>query len=225
VLGGALDWLRRVLDGETVPSGMTCFVMHEGWRELPAWPPPCSPYVLHLGDGALTTEPPVGGGVVVLRHDPGDPVPTRGGRVLGPFLPPPGPVDQRPVEARDDVAVFTSEPLVEALTVLGAVGAQLRVESTADSLDVAVRLCDVEPDGRSLHVLDSVARVQVAPGEAVTVDVGLGSTAYRFRTGHRVRLIVSGSNFPRFDVNPEQPAAHTLHLGPGTGSCLSLPVA
>jgi putative CocE/NonD family hydrolase len=222
VLGGALDWVRRVVDGEAVPSGVSCFVMHEGWREMAEWPPQTSAYVLHLGDGTLSTTQPAGGHIV-LRHDPDDPVPTRGGRVLGPFLPPPGPVDQRPIEGRDDVAVFTTEPLTEPLTVIGAVTAQLSVTSTASSMDVAVKLCDVEPDGRSLNVVDSVARVQLTPGQPVPVEVTVGSTAYCFRAGHRVRVLVSGSNFPRFDVNPERPAEHTVRWGPGSGSRLVLP--
>lgn len=222
VLGGALDWVRRVVDGEPVPSGMTCFVMHESWRELPTWPPTSTAYVLHLGERTLQPTP-TAPGQAVLRHDPEEPVPTRGGRVLGPFLPPPGPVDQRPVEDRPDVAVFTSEPLTDPLTVIGTVTAQVSVASTASSIDVAVKLCDVEPDGRSLNVVDSVSRVPLPAGQSRLVDVTVGSTAYRFRPGHLVRVIVSGSNFPRFDVNPEQPARHTVRWGEGSGSRLVLP--
>ena len=223
LLGGALDWVRRVVDGESVPSGMTCFVMHEGWRELPSWPPPATAYSLFFGDGTLGASPGESSGARVLRHDPEAPVPTRGGRVLGPFLPPPGPVDQRPIEDRSDVAVFTSDRLNEPLTVLGPVTALVSVASSSPSLDVAVRLCDVEPDGRSLNVVDSVTRLSVQPGEPVLVDVALGSTGYCFRPGHRVRAIVSGSNFPRFDVHPEHPAEHTVRWGEGSGSCLRLP--
>jgi putative CocE/NonD family hydrolase len=222
VLGGALEWVRRVLDGEAVPSGMTCFVMHEGWRDLGSWPPPSLAYVLELDDGRLQTTPGAEGAAVLL-HDPSDPVPTRGGRVLGPFLPPPGPVDQRPLMQRPDVAVFTSDPLAEPLTIIGAVASQLRIESTASCVDVAVKLCDVEPDGRSLNVVDSISRVGVTPGEPLLVDVAVGSTAYCFRRGHRVQLMVSGSNFPRFDVSPEAAAAHTLRWGPDSGSRLLLP--
>jgi putative CocE/NonD family hydrolase len=202
---------------------MDCFVMHEGWRQLSAWPPETSSYVVHLGERTLTTAMPPAG-AVVLPHDPDDPVPTRGGRGLGPFLPAAGPVDQRPIESRRDVAVFTGEPLNEPLTVIGMVRAQVSVASTAPSVDVAVKLCDVEPDGRSLNVVDSVSRLHVSPGESVLVDVAVGSTAYRFRPGHRLRVIVSGSNFPRFDLNPEQAAEHTVRWGDGTGSRLVLPL-
>jgi putative CocE/NonD family hydrolase len=120
--------------------------------------------------------------------------------------------------------VFTGEPLNEPLTVIGMVRAQVSVASTAPSVDVAVKLCDVEPDGRSLNVVDSVSRLHVSPGESVLLDVAVGSTAYRFRPGHRLRVIVSGSNFPRFDLNPEHAAEHTVRWGDGTGSRLVLPL-
>jgi putative CocE/NonD family hydrolase len=222
--GAALDWMRRALDGEDVPGGMSCFVMHEGWRELTSWPPPAVEHVLHLSDGVLTAAPADGSGTVELRHDPADPVPTRGGRVLGPFLPPPGPVDQRPVEARDDVAVFTSQPLDRTVTVMGPVRAQVCVTSSSPALDVAVKLCDVDPSGRSFNVVDSVARVAGVPEQPALVQVAVGSTAYAFRPGHRIRVHVAGSNSPRFDVHPQHPAVHRLHWGKDSGSRVTLPV-
>lgn len=244
ILGSAVHWLRQVLDGEPVASGISLFVMGEGWRELESWPPPAVELALHLssassarsaaGDGRLDAQSSAPGSDV-LRHDPDDPVPTRGGRVLGPFLPMAGPVDQRPVEARGDVLVYTGDPLERPLTVIGEVRSRLRVESTGRSVDVAVKLCDVAPDGRSLNVVDSVRRVDVEPGVEVDVDVELGSTAWCFPAGHRIRLHVSGSNFPRFDVNAStgepagtasrlQPAEHALHWGRGR-SVLHLPTS
>lgn len=223
VLGGALDWMRRALDGEDVPSGVSCFVMHGGWQELPSWPPAAAARLLHLGPGTLSAAP-TAPGEVMLEHDPDDPVPTRGGRVLGPFLPLPGPVDQRPIEARADVAAFTSEPLDEPLTVAGQVVARVVLTTSAEVVDVVVRLCDVEPDGRSLNVVDSVRRLKATPGEELHVDVTVGSTAYVFRTGHRVRVHVAGSSFPRFDVQPERRATCTVRWGGAAGSRVVLPV-
>jgi putative CocE/NonD family hydrolase len=233
--GGEVHWMRRVLDGEDVPTGISCFVMHEGWRELTAWPPPTRDLVLHLDRDALHETPPAAAGEVELNHDPHDPVPTWGGRVLGPFLPMPGPVDQRTVEARDDVLVFTSDLFEAPVAVLGMVTARVRATSTARSMDVVVKLCDVHPDGRSINIVDSVRRVDLQPGEWVDVEVDVGSTAYCVRPGHRLRLHVAGSNFPRFDVNPGtgdapgtalrlDPAVHRIAWGPERGSVLRLPV-
>jgi putative CocE/NonD family hydrolase len=202
VTGSALGWLRQVLDRGDADSGISCFVMHEGWRELSSWPPPAQESTLYLGAGRLVESWSGDEGEDVVLHDPQDPVPTRGGRVLGPFLPMPGPVDQRPIESRDDVLVYTGDPCLDPMVVLGMVRARVRVRSTAASLDVAVKLCDVHPDGRSINIVDSVRRVDATPGQWQWVEVEVGSTAYRIRPGHRLRLLVSGSNFPRFDVNP-----------------------
>lgn len=240
----AVHWLRKVLDGESVPRGISLFVMGEGWREVDSWPPPATTLALHLssgpgsarssaGDGALRPEPGPAG-ADVFHHDPQDPVPTRGGRVLGPFLPLPGPVDQRPLEQREDVLVFSGAPLEQPLTVVGPVLARLRVASSGRSMDVAVKLCDVEPGGRSINIVDSVRRVDVEPGVPVDVEVDVGSTAWRFAPGHRIRLHISGSNFPRFDVNPAtgeaagratrlEPADHRVHWGDAV-SVVILPV-
>jgi putative CocE/NonD family hydrolase len=89
-----------------------------------------------------------------------------------------------------------------------------------------VKLCDVDPDGRSLNVVDSVRRTAAEPGVPVDVEVDMGSTAWRFPSGHRIRLHVCGSNFPRFDANPStgeppgtaqqfEPAEHRVHWGEG----------
>lgn len=245
VLGSALEWTRGVLRGDNVETGIRFFVMNEGWDEVDSWPPAATDLVLHLsrvnpaaannGAGVLRPDPPPEPGRDELRHDPADPVPTRGGRVLGPFLPLPGPVDQRPVEQRSDVLVYTSEVLDQPLRVVGTVRAQVVVDSTGRSLDVAVKLSDVHPDGRSINVVDSIRRTDVVPGEPLVVPVELGTTAYVFPAGHRVRLTVAGSNFPRFDVNPTTgeapgtarrllPAVHGVHHGPTRGSTLHLPV-
>ncbi len=232
VLGSAMDWMRRVLDGHDVPSGISCYVMGEGWRELPSWPPPARDLTLHWDDARLAPEPSPQAVPVPLSHNPVEPVPTMGGRVLGPFLPLPGPVDQRPVEGRPDVAVFTGAVLADPLPVVGRVSADVEVESTGRSLDVCVTLSDVHPDGRSFHVLDGIRRVSSEPGERMVVRVDVGSIAHSFGTGHRVRLRVSGSCFPRFDVNPstgEPPGAalrleravNTVHPA---GSFLRLPI-
>jgi putative CocE/NonD family hydrolase len=224
VLGAAIDWNRRVLDGEDVDTGIACFLMGEDrWVNLDSWPPPAAEQLWFLGaDGSLGREVPPAASAVLV-HDPADPVPTRGGRVLGPWLPMAGPVDQRPIEGRPDVLVHTATVRESALRVLGPVGWAGIVTSTAGCFDVVVRLCDVHPDGRVVNVVEGVRRIEATPGTDVPVQVQVGSTAHVFRPGHRVRLHLAASSSPRLDVTQE-PARHTVHLGGRTATALSLPV-
>ncbi|MDP9183780.1 MAG: CocE/NonD family hydrolase, partial [Actinomycetota bacterium] len=202
-------FLRNALDGEPVQTGVCVFVMGENaWRELPSWPPPSSPYQPGLGSETLR-----------WQNDPADPVPTYGGRTLLAALPVPGPIDQRPVHERDDVVVWTSEPLTEDLTVIGTVTAQLALTCSAQQADVCVTLCDVHPDGRVLNVVDGNLRTTGAADRPRLIDVRVGSTAMTFRAGHRIALAVSASSWPRFDLSPA--ADYALDLGQ---SSLTLPV-
>jgi putative CocE/NonD family hydrolase len=213
-----------VLDGKDVDSGVACFVMGEDrWAELPSWPPPSTPQRLFLGaDGSLSRElPPYG--TAVLEHDPGEPVPSRGGRVLGPWLPMAGPSDQRPLEQRPDVLVHTGDVQQQPLRVLGAVRWTGLVASTARVFDVVVRLCDVQPDGRVLNVVEGVRRVEAEPGTDVEVEVAVGSTAHAFLPGHQVRVHLAASCFPRLDVTQEA-GKHTVRLGGRAPAALVLPV-
>lgn len=214
-------FLRAGVEGKRALSGVTVFVMGENaWRDLVDWPPPSTPLVLHLGaEGALTTSPPPGG-ELRWQHDPDEPVPTRGGRTLQAGLPLAGPVDQRPVEARADVQVWTSDELEHDVTVIGLIRAQLQVASSCETHDLVVKVCDVLPDGRSLNVVDSIQRTKGTAGEPHTVGVDVGSTAMRFGRGHRIRVLVASSDFPQFDLSPR--AEHTLLLGAST---ITLPVA
>ncbi len=242
-----LDWSRRAAAGEDVEGGTRVFVMGDNaWRELPSWPPPARPLRLYLdsagganslrGDGVLSWSNPAQAHVDRFRYDPRNPVPTRGGRGCAPNLPPPGPSDQRPVEERYDVLVYTSEPLERPLTVIGAVRAQVCFASSAPSADVTVKLCDVHPDGRAFNVVDSVRRTALRPGEPCAVDVNLGSTAITVAPGHRLRVEVSSSNFPRLDRNPSsggdpaeasvlRGARQSVFHGGDRASWVELPVA
>jgi hypothetical protein len=203
----------------------------------------------HLGaDGALTRSAPLAG-EAQLTIDPEDPVPTVGGANLFPDLQVDGramgagPYDQRTIEARDDVLVFTSAPLSEPITAMGRVAVRLWVRPDTPDLDLAVRLTDVYPDGRSMLVADGIQRARMRcgddrecflePGVAVELVVDLWSTAMVFNAGHRIRISVSGTNHPRFEVNPNDGgpidtgtplvATPTLLLGPATPSALVLP--
>jgi predicted acyl esterase len=188
------------------------------WVEFDSWPPHTVATGLFLTeDSGLVDEPPIAG-EIRLDMDPTDPVPTLGGANLFPNLEVDGramgdgPYDQQPIESRDDVFTFTSDELMEPMSVMGRVSCVLWVRPDTTDFDLAVRLTDVYPDGRSMLVLDGIQRFRMScgddvecfavPGEPVEVTVDLWSTALVFNAGHRVRVSISGSNAPRFEVNP-----------------------
>jgi putative CocE/NonD family hydrolase len=210
----ALAWMNAHLAedaGEERAAPVQVFVGGAAeWRELAKWPPHdnCQTWYL-VGDGELSRDAPAGvppegtapagaapepTGQSSLRYDPADPTPSVGGQLLSREA---GPRDNRAVEARPDVLVFTSPPLQAPLDVLGPVRATLHLGVSTGHADIFVRLCDVDAVGRSLNVTDGILRTG---GEDV-VTVAMSSTAYQFATGHRLRLQVSGGAFPRFARN------------------------
>ncbi|WP_188037348.1 CocE/NonD family hydrolase, partial [Actinotalea sp. JY-7885] len=209
-------------DGVTVHDAprVRVFVMGaDVWRDLDAWPPrEAEPVTWHLApDGGLVPDAVEGQKAPsAFRHDPHDPVPTVGGRNLfeqGDAARGAGPWDRRRLAERPDVLTFTSEPLAEDVTVIGDVVVHLVAATDAADTDWVVSLVDVHPDGTALGVLEGVARVRevlgglVPPGEVREVSVELGATAQTFAAGHRLRVDVASSSFPRFDVNPGTGAA------------------
>ena len=204
------EFLRAVVDGSEPKGGASIFVMGRNeWLELERWPPPADDLELFLGaDGALL-EKPGPRGADTYRHDPSDPVPSHGGRNLHWGLPAAGPCDQRPVEARDDVLVYTGKSLRRDLTVIGRVRAKLRVSSSAKRTDFTVKLVDVHPDGTAINVTESIRRVELTPGRAKTIEVSAGSTAMTFKRGHRVRVEIASANFPQYDCLGK--AQQTVH--------------
>ncbi len=215
------------------------------WRTAETWPPPeSSTAVWSLGGGEslVAGEPTADAADDTLVSDPADPVPTHGGRVLtlGGLVG--GPLDQSRLERRDDVLVYTSEPLEADLDVAGDALLVLHASSDAGQADLIGKLCDVAPDGTSMLVADGARRIGPPGSEtAGTIDptaeltVDLGPVGWRFPAGHRVRVLVQGSNFPHFDRNLHdglpigtgavgQVARHRIHHGVGRGSRLELPV-
>ncbi|MFF4274302.1 CocE/NonD family hydrolase [Streptomyces sp. NPDC001536] len=208
--GLQLDWFQRTIgDGEALESDtgrVLLFVMGVNqWREETEWP--LSRAVdtdFHLrADGRLTQEPPaVAEQAEEFTYDPMDPVPTTGGALLMSEEFRPGPLDQRDVEAREDVLVFTSEPLAEDVEVTGRVRAVLFAATDGPSTDWVTRLCDVDEHGVSRNVTDGIVRVRAAtPCEAAEHVVDLWSTSIVFRAGHQIRVQVTSSNFPRWNRN------------------------
>jgi hypothetical protein len=164
------------------------------------------------GDGKLQPKPPRSGKPDAYTYDPRSPAPTRGGAVCcNPKVFPWGPMDQRPVEARPDVLVYTSAPLKQNLEVTGPVRVNLWVSTSAPDTDFTAKLVDVFPNGTARNLCDGILRLRyrnglgnpvlVKPGEVMQVTVDAGVTSNMFLKGHRVRVEISSSNFPRFDRN------------------------
>lgn len=196
------------------------------WHDASGWPVPADERRLYLhsdgeantltGDGRLSDEPcREGEEPDTFLYDPADPVPTRGGATLLPGQMVSrwaGSHDQREVEQRGDVLVYTGEELAADLDVVGHVTATVTVATSAADTDVTAKLVDVHPDGRAMLVCDGILvlsaregldrRVPVPSETPLSLTVQLGPTAMRFAAGHRVRLELSSSNFPRFARNP-----------------------
>ena len=217
---GALAWMTERLadDGGAGDKPEAPVRVHVGgeaqWRDLEAWPPHDGSQAWYLnGGGALSRDAHDRTGSSSFRYDPADPTPSVGGQLLSTEA---GPKDNRAVEARPDVLVFTSEPLRAPLDVLGPVRAVLHLRASTGHAHVFVRLCDVDPQGRSWNVTDGI--LCLTPGalaeEAVTVP--MSSTAHQFAPGHRLRLQVSGGAHPRFARNTGtgEPLATATRLVP-----------
>ncbi|MFC7359343.1 CocE/NonD family hydrolase [Nocardioides astragali] len=203
------------------------------WRAEPDWPlERARDTRFYLVQSGLSGEVPSGqSGEESFTYDPADPVRTMGGCTLLEH-PPAGTFDQSGIESRDDVLVFTSDPLSEAVEVTGRVTATILVSTDVSTTDWVVRVCDVHPDGASYNVCDGITRVAAVPGEVRSVEVDLWSTSMLFKKGHRIRVDVTSSSFPRWDRNLNtldgpttgemRVAMQTVHLG--SGSYVTLPI-
>ncbi|OJG05559.1 Cocaine esterase [Pseudonocardia autotrophica] len=205
-----VHWLGVHLhDGEhDERAPVRVYVQHaDRWTDLPCWPPPeARPTEWYLdADGGLGPDRPAGTPPPSrFVYDPADPTPTVGGPML---QPPSKQLDNRGVEARDDVRVWTGPPLESDLDLLGPVSAVVYVRTGTGIGDVFVRLCDVGPDGTSMNITDAMHRLvpdreATAPDGTTVVRMTLSPTGYRVRAGHRLRVQVAGAAFPRFARNP-----------------------
>ncbi|MBN9754464.1 hydrolase, CocE/NonD family [Pseudonocardia sp. Ae406_Ps2] len=184
------------------------YVQHaDRWTDLPCWPPPearPTEWYLDAGGGLGPDRPAGTTPPSRFVYDPADPTPTVGGPML---QPPSKQLDNRTVEARDDVRVWTGPPLESDLDLLGPVSAVVYVRTGTGIGDVFVRLCDVGPDGASMNITDAMHRLvpdreATAPDGTTVVRMTLSPTGYRVRAGHRLRVQVAGAAFPRFARNP-----------------------
>ncbi len=182
------------------------------WIEADDFPPPSRTVVYYAhADGKLSTSAQeVEEASLTYRYDPADPVPTVGRTHAR--LPVKGPYDQRPVEGRKDVLIFSTAALEEPLRIVGRVRVKLWASSDCVDTDFTAKLTDVYGDGRSMLIMDSIVKGRyrlgylneelLTPGKAYEFEIDLGHTAIVLARGHRLRLAISSSNFDRFDINP-----------------------
>ena len=181
------------------------------WRQADAWPPPARTqrWFCHFDHELVPAAPRERTAGLEFTYDPANPVPTTG----GPHLTlPAGPRDQRAVESRPDVLVFSSAALAEPVEVTGRVRLQLWAASDAPDTDFFARLCDVYPDGRSFNLCEGQLRARfresfererlLQPGRPYRFEIDLGSTSVVFNRGHRIRLQITSSSAPGYDPNP-----------------------
>ena len=236
--------LRPAATSNTAPIRL--YVMGANiWRDEQEWPlarTRSTPFYLRSsgaangagGDGLLTSIPPIAPEIPdTYTYDPKNPVPSRGGAMMGPRA---GVCLQNDVEQRPDVLVYSTALLEEAMEVTGPVGVSLYVSTTAPTTDFTAKLVDVYPDGSAYNVSDGILRRRFNGVEQPTeIHIDLWPTSMIFLKGHRVRLEVSSSNYPRFDRNPNTgqriatetnpiPATQRVYHGPDTPSRVILPV-
>ena len=223
-------WFDHFLKGttsgllDTMPKVRYFTMGSNKWQTADTWPPRAAQALTFYlasngrantrnGDGILTTKPPTADKPDSFSYDPMNPVPSRGGNVCcqgnavagGAF-------DQQQIELRPDVLVYTTEPLKEGLEVTGSIDVTIYLSSDRKDTDVTVKLLDVYPDGRAYNLDETIQRVRyregydkpptsMAPGKVYKVALQPMTTSNWFAPGHRIRIEVSSSNFPRFDRN------------------------
>ncbi len=240
----ALRWYDYLLKG--IDNGMTgekavrIFVMGKNvWRDEDDWPlarAKITRFYLHSGgkantlngDGALNTTHPVAEPADRYVYDPADPTPTRGGAGdtgLDPVNFPAGPVDQRPLQARPDVLVYTTPAFDKDTEVTGPVSLELYISSSAVDTDFAAKLIDVWPNGFAQNLANGILRARyrnsfekaelMKPGQVYKLTIDLWATSNVFLAGHKLQVEIASSDFPYLDRNPntgESPETATKQI-------------
>lgn len=208
-------WLKDERNGIEDEAPVKLFVQGANrWRDEADWPlarAVTTPWFLNgeqsFAPARVATDTPARSFI----FDPHDPCPTAGGPILLPPQYPAGPVDQQRLLTRRDVLYYTSAPLARDLEITGPVKAVLYVATSGRDTDFVVKLCDVHPNGRCLNVCDGILRLSfrdgvtrapVEPGVPLMIEVDLWSTSMVFKAGHQLRVLITSSDFPRYDRNP-----------------------
>lgn len=221
-----IRWLDCILHGkepsEFQKAPIRIFVMGRNiWRDEYQWPPSRIKYekwYIHTR-GYLDRKPPFDEKPDEFDYDPENPVPVIGGNhSIGPYNPglyeiaKPGPYDQKMLESRRDVLVYTSDFLENEIEITGPVSFVLFASSSAVDTDFIVKLADVYPDGKSINISEGIIRarfrnnvweapVLMEPGKVYEFQIEMTPTAYLFKNGHRIRVYITSSNFPLWDRN------------------------
>jgi hypothetical protein len=208
-LRDSIDWFYAHLlsDRSRLPKKpVKIFIMgSKEWRHYGEWPPRDSRpehWYLQKSSG-LATDVPKLSKPSCYRYDPADPTPNVGGAIMSRGG---GAQDNRTIEARSDVLVFTSAPMHQDLEVIGPVRAELFVRSNLEHTDFFVRLCDHYPSGKSINICDGIRRLRPGrPGSdldgCIRVNIEMWPTAYCFRRGHRIGVQISSGAHPRYARN------------------------
>lgn len=213
VLGPSLRWLDYQMKGidRRRKKPVRLFIMGANeWRDYDSYPPQTESTLYYLQGngfvgGALQQNPPLPEQKPSqYRYDPNHPTPNVGGALLSLQA---GAVDNRELEARDDVLTFTTLPLAHDLEIVGRVRLVIYVQSSAESADFFGRITVVKSDGKSLNLSDGLYRLKPGRGEqqpdgSICLSFDLSPTAYRFAAGERIRLQVSSGAHPRYSRNP-----------------------
>ena len=217
-------WLKGIDNGIMDEPPVRIFVMGDDvWRYEQEWPlarAQAVNYYLHSqgranslnGDGVLSTDAPGEEPVDVFLYNPGDPVPTKGGPLCcNPYFMANGAFDQQEVEARGDVLVYSTPPLEREVEATGPITITVWASTSATDTDFTAKLVDVCEHGCARNITDSIIRARyrdssstpslVEPGKVYRYTIDLWATSNVFKQGHRIRVEVSSSNFPRFDRN------------------------
>jgi putative CocE/NonD family hydrolase len=231
-------WLKGIHNGVETEPPVKIFVMGENyWRYENEWPLARTQYTKYYfgsgskansvsGDGTLSTTHSGGAATDSFTYDPASPVPTLGGNLLdclGCNSVSWGPVNQVTAEMRNDVLVYTTPVLTGAVEVTGPIAMKLFAATSAKDTDWTAKLVDVHPDGYAQNIQDGIIRARyrqgkeapvslLDPGKVYEYDIDLWATSHTFLPGHRIRVEISSSNFPRFDRNlntGEDPMAGT----------------
>jgi uncharacterized protein len=203
-------WSRRFLDVHLrglpeTDAPVRIFVMGENrWRSFADWPAPGAvTETWYVADaGSLARRAPRRRGTAAFTYDPDDPMPTLGGANSHFFPRNLGPLDQSPLDARSDVVSFLGPVLERPMVLAGPLRAVLHLEFDAPSSDVVAKLMAVAPDGSARLVEDGIRRLPAVSRGVNEVTVELGQRAQRLEPGTRLRLDVTGGNFPKYDRNP-----------------------
>ena len=225
------------------------------WRSAPTYPIPGTEFTAYYlssggsantlhGNGVLATKPDTGG-TDGFTYDPANPVLSVSSRTAGARGGlPQGSVDNRKVEERQDVLVYTSEPLRTGLEITGPVTATIYLSTDVVDTDVSMKLVDVYPDGRAHNIAEGIARAKyrssyskpelMKPGQVYKIPVELFPTSNYFEPGHRIRIEISSGDFPNFarnlntansDTESRMVVAHTkIHHSAEYPSAITLPI-